>query len=183
MGRLGIAACRYHGNGVPSEITGNHNHECHGFVVRQPCREPRSSQSWGGSCIPGKSRHRLVTRFGWLFRPLGSLVWTNCGTLAAQVVNRKFDQEDKFRQLDEILPTPNVYRTASGAPGHEYWRQQANYDIDVKSTMKNNVSSAGYQLHQQVARPPMRLDCSQNNISVRFRQQNDSNCFNPSRIF
>ncbi|MDP7379190.1 MAG: hypothetical protein QF516_13895, partial [Pirellulaceae bacterium] len=82
---------------------------------------------------PDKSRHRLVSRFGWIYFVLSVvLVWTNCGTLAAQVVNRKFDQEDKFRQLDEILPTPNVYRTASGAPGHEYWQQQANYDIDVE---------------------------------------------------
>ncbi len=39
---------------------------------------------------------------------------------------------DKFRQLsDEILPTANVYRTASGAPGHKYWQQQADYVIDV----------------------------------------------------
>ena len=39
---------------------------------------------------------------------------------------------DKFRQLsDEVLPTPNVYRTASGAPGHKYWQQQADYNIDV----------------------------------------------------
>jgi len=39
---------------------------------------------------------------------------------------------DKFRQLsDEVLPTPNVYRTASGAPGHKYWQQQADYKIDV----------------------------------------------------
>lgn len=39
---------------------------------------------------------------------------------------------DTFRQLsDEVLPTPNVYRTASGAPGHKYWQQQADYNIDV----------------------------------------------------
>ncbi|WP_339863773.1 M1 family metallopeptidase [Paremcibacter congregatus] len=39
---------------------------------------------------------------------------------------------DVFRQLsDEVLPTPNVYRTASGAPGHKYWQQQADYKIDV----------------------------------------------------
>jgi len=40
--------------------------------------------------------------------------------------------EDKFRQLDELLPTPNSYRTASGAPGHKYWQQQADYKIKVK---------------------------------------------------
>ncbi|MBI2687273.1 MAG: M1 family metallopeptidase [Acidobacteria bacterium] len=39
---------------------------------------------------------------------------------------------DKFRQLEEILPTPNEYRTASGAPGHKYWQQRADYDIDVE---------------------------------------------------
>ncbi len=38
---------------------------------------------------------------------------------------------NKFRQLYQELPTPNVYRTASGAPGHEYYQQKANYDIEV----------------------------------------------------
>ena len=37
--------------------------------------------------------------------------------------------DDKFRQLDELLPTANVYRTASGAPGHAYWQQRADYVI------------------------------------------------------
>ncbi|MGB1204383.1 MAG: M1 family metallopeptidase [Chitinophagales bacterium] len=39
--------------------------------------------------------------------------------------------QNKFRQLGQELPTPNVYRTASGSPGHEYWQQKANYDIKV----------------------------------------------------
>ncbi len=43
----------------------------------------------------------------------------------------KGDFVDKFRQLDEVLPTPNVYRNAAGAPGHQYWQQQADYDIEV----------------------------------------------------
>jgi len=38
---------------------------------------------------------------------------------------------NKFRQLGQELPTPNVYRTASGAPGHEYWQQQVDYNISV----------------------------------------------------
>ena len=38
---------------------------------------------------------------------------------------------DKFRQLDEALPTPNVYRSAAGEPGEKYWQQRVNYDIDV----------------------------------------------------
>lgn len=39
---------------------------------------------------------------------------------------------DKFAQLETLLPTPNTYRTASGAPGHQYWQQRADYDIRVK---------------------------------------------------
>ncbi len=39
---------------------------------------------------------------------------------------------DKFRQLEEMLPTPNEYRAASGAPGHRYWQQRADYTIDVE---------------------------------------------------
>lgn len=38
---------------------------------------------------------------------------------------------NKFKQLKEELPTPNVYRTASGVPGHEYYQQQADYEIEV----------------------------------------------------
>ena len=33
----------------------------------------------------------------------------------------------KFRQLKQELPTPNGYRTASGAPGHEYYQQKADF--------------------------------------------------------
>jgi hypothetical protein len=36
---------------------------------------------------------------------------------------------NKFEQLGTILPTPNEYRTASGAPGPKYWQQRADYDI------------------------------------------------------
>ena len=39
--------------------------------------------------------------------------------------------DDKFRQLDELLPTPTDIRTASGAPGHAYWQQRADYRIRV----------------------------------------------------
>ncbi|MDQ3754839.1 MAG: M1 family metallopeptidase [Acidobacteriota bacterium] len=44
----------------------------------------------------------------------------------------KTELSDEFRQLEEILPTPNEYRTASGAPGHRYWQQRADYTIDVE---------------------------------------------------
>ena len=49
--------------------------------------------------------------------------------------------ENDFRQLKQELATPNVYRTASGAPGHEYYQQKADYQIslildDEKQTLK-----------------------------------------------
>ncbi|WP_313502065.1 M1 family metallopeptidase [Kaistella carnis] len=36
---------------------------------------------------------------------------------------------NKFEQLGTILPTPNIYRTGSGAPGQGYWQNRADYDI------------------------------------------------------
>ena len=40
-------------------------------------------------------------------------------------------EDDPFRQLDEILPTPGETRLASGAPGPKYWQQKVDYDIQV----------------------------------------------------
>ena len=51
---------------------------------------------------------------------------------ATVVKQTKGDFEDKFRQLDEILPTPNVYRNAAGEPGHAYWQQQVDYAIRAR---------------------------------------------------
>lgn len=41
-------------------------------------------------------------------------------------------QPNKFDQLDDLLPTPNVYRTGSGAPGTQYWQQRADYKMDIR---------------------------------------------------
>ncbi|MFN7333570.1 MAG: aminopeptidase, partial [bacterium] len=51
--------------------------------------------------------------------------------LAQPFPNKKYGQEDKFRQLEEILPTPNSYRSAAGEPGPDYWQQKVDYNIDV----------------------------------------------------
>ena len=59
-------------------------------------------------------------------RILVSLVALATLGLSAQNVNTS-----KFRQLGQELPTPNVYRTASGAPGHEYYQQQADYEMSI----------------------------------------------------
>ncbi len=65
---------------------------------------------------------------------LRATAWISAGlalTLAGSVSSQDFSR-DKFRQLEELLPTANAYRTASGAPGHGYWQQRADYRIDVE---------------------------------------------------
>ena len=39
--------------------------------------------------------------------------------------------QNKFRQLKDVLPTPNNRRTASGAPGYEYTQQKVDYKMDI----------------------------------------------------
>jgi hypothetical protein len=53
------------------------------------------------------------------------------GTAIAQNTqnNPGSNHGNKFEQLGTTLPTPNEYRTASGAPGPRYWQQRADYDI------------------------------------------------------
>ena len=40
--------------------------------------------------------------------------------------------QSKFAQLDTELPTPNEYRTAAGAPGHNYYQQKADYKMQIR---------------------------------------------------
>ena len=39
---------------------------------------------------------------------------------------------ENFKQLETELPTANVYRTAGGEPGPDYWQQSADYIINVE---------------------------------------------------
>ena len=67
-------------------------------------------------------RHGLVVAASMLFIFTGA---------AAAEVEQERPFEDKFRQLDEILPTPNAYRNAAGAPGPGYWQQKVDYSINA----------------------------------------------------
>jgi len=44
---------------------------------------------------------------------------------------------NKFEQLGIILNDPNMYRSASGAPGPNYWQQKADYIINVELDDQN----------------------------------------------
>jgi hypothetical protein len=47
--------------------------------------------------------------------------------------------QGKFEQLGQTLPTPNEYRTGSGAPGPKYWQQKADYVISVELNDQNQT--------------------------------------------
>jgi len=44
--------------------------------------------------------------------------------------------QTKFAQLDQELPTPNEYRTAGGAPGHNYYQQKPIIKLQLQLTMQ-----------------------------------------------
>ncbi len=46
--------------------------------------------------------------------------------------------QNKFRQLKDLLPTPNNRRTASGAPGYEYTQQKVDYVMEIILDEKTN---------------------------------------------
>lgn len=70
-----------------------------------------------------------------------SMLWA-VGLQAQGIQQTKGSFEDKFRQLDEVLPTANIYRNAGGAPGHEYWQQEVDYNIDATLDEDNQRLSA-----------------------------------------
>ena len=39
--------------------------------------------------------------------------------------------QKKFAQIEELIPTPNEYRNAAGAPGYNYYQQQADYKMNI----------------------------------------------------
>ena len=51
---------------------------------------------------------------------------------AQQPATTQYNANTRFEQMGTELPTPNTYRTASGAPGKDYWQQKADYDIKVE---------------------------------------------------
>lgn len=61
-----------------------------------------------------------------------SLLLISCILLSLSSSAQENINLNKFRQLGQELPTPNTYRTASGAPGHEYWQQQVDYVMNIE---------------------------------------------------
>lgn len=51
--------------------------------------------------------------------------------------NPNSNHGNKFEQMGSSFPTPNEYRSASGAPGPKYWQQRCDYDIKCELDEKN----------------------------------------------
>ncbi len=61
-----------------------------------------------------------------------TLILSCLACFVAAAFAQESTNKNKFRQLHTELRTPNVYRTASGAPGHAYWQQRADYDMKIE---------------------------------------------------
>lgn len=84
----------------------------------------------------------MITRFRTIAAglSLGLMVLViSVGASAQTKQSKQPHHEDKFRQLEEVLPTPNDQRIASGRPGPEYWQQQTDYDIKVELNDDNQT--------------------------------------------
>lgn len=60
-------------------------------------------------------------------------------TLTLNAQNKPW--QGKFEPIDQLISPPNTYRSASGAPGKDYWQQRANYKIKVTLDESNNTIS------------------------------------------
>ncbi|GGF63902.1 aminopeptidase [Alteromonas lipolytica] len=74
--------------------------------------------------------NKRMPKLVWLM-PVLTMMSASSAFADGAIKQTKGDFEDKFRQLEEVLPTPNVYRNAAGEPGHQYWQQKVDYDIDA----------------------------------------------------
>lgn len=83
-----------------------------------------------GALVLIPSRYRC---FSLIVLMLALSVASHLPVIAQPLPNLKHtDNKDVFFPITHWLPTPGVYRTASGAPGPLYWQQRADYDIDVR---------------------------------------------------
>ena len=96
--------------------------------------------------------------------------------------NPSSNHGNKFEQLGTILPDANTYRTASGAPGHQYWQQQADYEIDAQldevNLVLNGKERVTYTNHSPDALAYLWLQLDEN----QHDPNNEANFFNENQL-
>ena len=73
------------------------------------------------------------------------------------LVSFQVSAQKKFAQLDQELPTPNEFHTASGAPGHNYYQQKADYKMNLVIDDETQKLS-GFETITYTNNSPDRLD-------------------------
>ncbi len=70
---------------------------------------------------------------------LSALVFATAAAQESSKTTRQPGHENtnKFRQMYQEFATPNTYRSASGAPGPDYYQQQADYKMKITLDDKN----------------------------------------------
>jgi len=95
---------------------------------------------------------------------------------------RTSNHGNKFEQLDGELPTANTYRGMDGAPGHEYWQQQADYKIDctldTETQRLHGVETITYHNNSPNTLKYLWLQLDENE----HRTDADKQIFNPSSL-
>jgi hypothetical protein len=85
-----------------------------------------------------RKNNNYISEKLWRLSIFAAIVLNVLPVLAQNIKNNpNSNHGNKFEQLGTILPDANEYRSASGAPGHKYWQQKADYDIDVTLDEKN----------------------------------------------
>ena len=73
-----------------------------------------------------------------------SIVFLTVGAYAQEQESTGKEQghtnSNKFKQLYDEFSTPNLYRSASGAPGPNYYQQQADYKMDLVSLIHDSLT-------------------------------------------
>ena len=54
------------------------------------------------------------------------------GTKEKKKTQQGHTDQNKFRQMKDVLATPNDQHAASGAPGHQYTQQKVDYVMDIR---------------------------------------------------
>ncbi len=101
-------------------------------------------------------------------------------TSVAQVINSNHGK--RFEQLERMLRDPSVYRSASGAPGPQYWQQKADYKIEV-TLNDDNQRLDGSETITYYNNSPDPLDYLWVSLDEnKYHPEDDSYKFNPSSI-
>jgi hypothetical protein len=76
---------------------------------------------------------------------LFSLFFISFATIAQEETQEKKEtqqghtDQNKFRQMKDVLATPNDQHAASGAPGHQYTQQKVDYVMDIRLDEAANI--------------------------------------------